>query len=88
MKIHSPDKLILGHLNINSIRNKFDSLIYMPDKNVDIFLISEMKLNDPFPWKVSPTLIVIIETIKKVTFYYILGRTFHHVYRNANYIAL
>ena len=32
MKIRSPDKLILGHVNINSIRNKFDSLIYMPDK--------------------------------------------------------
>ena len=44
MKIRSPDKLILGHVNINSIRNKFDSLIYMLDKNIDTFLISETKL--------------------------------------------
>ena len=29
MKIRSHDKLILGHANINSIRNKFDSLVYM-----------------------------------------------------------
>ena len=49
MKIRSPDKLILGYVNINSIRNKFDSLIYMLDKNVDIFLISETKLDDSFP---------------------------------------
>ena len=49
MKIRSPDKLILGHVNINSIRNKFDSLIYMADKNVDIFLISEAKLDDSLP---------------------------------------
>ena len=29
MKIHSTDKQILGHVNINSIRNKIDSLIYI-----------------------------------------------------------
>ena len=41
MKIRPPDKLILGQVNINSIRNKFDSLIYMLDKNTYIFPISE-----------------------------------------------
>ena len=49
MKIRSPDKLILGHVNINSIRNKLDSLVYMLDENIDFFLISETKLNDSFP---------------------------------------
>ena len=49
MKIRSPDKLILGHVNINSIRNKLDSLVYMLDQNIDFFLISETKLNDSFP---------------------------------------
>ena len=29
MKICSPDKLILGHVSINSIKNKFYSLVYM-----------------------------------------------------------
>ena len=43
MKTRSFDKLILGsHVNINSIRNKFDSLVYVLDKNVDIFLIFEI----------------------------------------------
>ena len=46
MKIHSPDKLILGHVHKSSIRNKFDSLMRMLDKNVDNFLISETKLED------------------------------------------
>ena len=48
MKIHSPDKLILGHVHKSSIKNKFDSLIRMLDKNVDNFLISETKLEDSF----------------------------------------
>ena len=43
MKIRSPDKLMLrGHVSINPIRNKFDFLVYVLDKNVDIFLISEI----------------------------------------------
>ena len=49
MEIRSPDKLILGRVSINSIRNKSDSLVYMLDKNVDIFLISVTKLDDSFP---------------------------------------
>ena len=50
MKIRSPDKLILGKVNINSIRNKFDSRknFFYARKNVDIFLISETKLDDSF----------------------------------------
>ena len=49
MKIRSTDKLILGNVNIYSIRNKFDSLVYVLDKNVDIFLSSEAKLDNLFP---------------------------------------
>ena len=49
IKIRSTDNLILGHVNIKSIRNKFDSLVYMLDKRVNIFLISETKLDDLFP---------------------------------------
>ena len=40
MKIPLPDKLNLGQVNINLIRSKFDSLIYMRDRNVDIFFIN------------------------------------------------
>ena len=49
IKIQSPDKLILGHLNINSVRNKFEALTYIIDNNIDLLLISETKLNDSFP---------------------------------------
>ena len=49
IKIQSPDKLSLGHLNINSVRNKFEALTYIIDNNIDLLLISETKLDDSFP---------------------------------------
>ena len=39
----------MGHLNINSIRNKFDALSLIVKNNVDILMISETKLDDSFP---------------------------------------
>ena len=49
MKSQSPDKLFLGHLNINSIQFKFDGLKFITGNKIDIFLISEIKLDDSFP---------------------------------------
>ena len=49
MKSQSPNKLTLGHLNINSIRNKFDCVKFVIDNKIDIFLVSETKLDDSFP---------------------------------------
>ena len=43
------DKLILDHLNINSIRNKFEALKFTIDHDIDIFFVSESKLVDSFP---------------------------------------
>ena len=40
--------LIIGHLNINSIRNKFEMIAEII-KDFDIFLISESKLDSTFP---------------------------------------
>ena len=37
------------HLNINSIRNKFDALPVIMKTNVDILMTSETKLDDAFP---------------------------------------
>ena len=42
-------RIILGHLNINSIRNKFNKLADQIKGNVDIMVISETKLDDSFP---------------------------------------
>ena len=44
----TPNKIIIGHLNINSIRYKFEFLKKLIGNNIDIFLISETKLNDTF----------------------------------------
>ena len=49
INIQSPDKLILGNLNTNSVRNKFEALTYIIDNNIDLLLISETKLDDSFP---------------------------------------
>ena len=49
LKHDNPNKIIIGHLNINSIRYKFEFLKELIGNNIDIFLISETKLNDTFP---------------------------------------
>jgi exonuclease III len=43
------NRLILGHLNINSLRNKKDLLSEQIKGNVDILLLSETKLDKSFP---------------------------------------
>ena len=41
--------LFFGHLNINSIRNKFVSIQELIKRTFNIFLISETKIDDLFP---------------------------------------
>ena len=43
------NKIIVGQLNINSIRNKFDFLAQQVKGNTDILMISEIKLDESFP---------------------------------------
>ena len=45
----SANKLIVGHLNIDSIRNKFELFDDVINRNLDIVLLLETKLNDSFP---------------------------------------
>ena len=40
---------IIGHLNINSIRNKFEMLSMSVAQYVDILMLSETKLDSTFP---------------------------------------
>ena len=42
------NKLILAHLNINSIRNKFESVVKEISSNVILLMLSETKLDDSF----------------------------------------
>ena len=48
IKENSPNKIIVGHLNINSVRNKFEALKFIINRNIDIILLSETKLDDSF----------------------------------------
>ena len=43
------NRLIIGHLNINSLRNKFEALKAIVKDKVDILLVSETKLDETFP---------------------------------------
>ena len=43
------NKIVVGHLNINSIRNKFDFLAHQVQGNIDIPMISETKHDESFP---------------------------------------
>ena len=49
LKHDNPNKIMIGHLNINSIRSKFEFLKDLIGNNIDVLLISETKLNDSFP---------------------------------------
>ena len=49
MKENSTNKIIKGHLNINSLKDKFESLQFIINRNLDIVLLSETKLDDSFP---------------------------------------
>ena len=48
-KKKSSNRLIIAQLNINSIRNKFDSLNEIIKDNIGVLLISETKTDSSFP---------------------------------------
>ena len=43
------NRILIGHLNINSLRNKFEILVSSIAVNLDILMISETKLDESFP---------------------------------------
>ena len=43
------NKIVVGHLNINSIRKKFYFLAHQVKGNIDILMISGTKLDESFP---------------------------------------
>ena len=48
-RLEYPKNVIFGHLNINSLRNKFASISALMKRKNDIFLINETKLDESFP---------------------------------------
>ena len=49
MRRKNINRLIFVQLNINSLRNKFESLQHIINKNIDVLLISETKIDSSFP---------------------------------------
>ena len=49
VRMGNRNKLVFGHLNINSFRNKFEFLSEQVKGNIDIITISEIKVDDSFP---------------------------------------
>ena len=49
LRVKYVDKIVLGHLNINSIRNKFDMLVDIIGGKIDILMISETKIDNSYP---------------------------------------
>ena len=49
LRCNNLNKLVFAHLNINSIRNKFELLSEQVRGNVDVLMVSETKVDDSFP---------------------------------------
>ena len=49
VRTENANRIIIAHLNINSIRNKIDMLSDIVKNKIDILCITESKLDDTFP---------------------------------------
>ena len=49
LKVKNHNKIIIGHLNINSIPSKFEQLKAIIHGNIDILVVTETRLDDTFP---------------------------------------
>ena len=49
IRIRNLNRIVIGHLNINSLRNKFDFLVTQVKGYIDILMTSETKLDESFP---------------------------------------
>ena len=49
VRLKNSNKVIIDHININSLRNKFEFLTEMVQDKVDLLMISQTKLDSSFP---------------------------------------
>ena len=49
LRVQNVNKILIGHININSIRNKFELFVDLVKDKLDIILISETKIDSTFP---------------------------------------
>ena len=50
-RLKNTNKVILAHLNINSIKNKFTCLKELVSDNIDVLVIEETNVDETFPGK-------------------------------------
>ena len=48
-RLKNPKNVILGHLNVNSLKNKIEAVKKLIRNNIEISLFSETKLDEAFP---------------------------------------
>ena len=48
-RFKNPKNVTIGHLNVNSLRNKFTAVEELKKGKIDIGLISEIKIDKSFP---------------------------------------
>ena len=49
IRINNVNRVVIGHIDIKSIRNKFDKLSSIAKDNFDILMVSKTKLDSSFP---------------------------------------
>ena len=49
LRLKNSNKVIIGHINVNSLQNKFEFLAEMVQDKADLLMISETKLDSSFP---------------------------------------
>ena len=49
LRIQNMGKSIVGYLNINSVRNKFDAFKEIAAKSMDVLMMTETKIDATFP---------------------------------------
>ena len=47
--LQNPNNIVISHLNVNSLRSKFDPVEELVQNKVDICFLSETKINETFP---------------------------------------
>ena len=49
IRVNNLNRIIIGHLNVNSLVQKIDSLKVIIPGNIDVMVITESKLDDSYP---------------------------------------
>ena len=78
VRLNNANRLIISHLNINSLRNNFEVLLKIVQDKLDILLISETKVDPSFSssQSVLDLHFELTETVHEAVLCYLLGKKF------------